>query len=152
MIDGLTCAQVEEYFIEAIKEGKTNKEDDEDTAPVGKKENDARKEMNELSEEDMLKERELFIINPKGAKMSEKVIITSTQKKTAKNSTNTDVKDEACNDNQPHCDHEMDDPTTPVSEMIGQSNTWQSTSVVGAMIGVGCLFVILTRAFKGNRS
>jgi hypothetical protein len=70
-IGGLTCAQVEEYFAEAIKEGKTHEEDDEDTVPVGKKEKE--NEMNELSEEEMLKERESFIINPKGAKMSEKV-------------------------------------------------------------------------------
>lgn len=148
-IGGLTCAQVEEYFAEAIKEGKTHEEYDEDTAPVGKKEkeNDTKKEMNELSEEDMLKERESFIIKPDSTKMPDKVTRTTTPN----NTVGAVVKDGACNNNQSNCDHEMDDPTTPVPEMNGRSNSWRSTrSVVGAMAGVGCLF-ILSRAFKGKR-
>jgi hypothetical protein len=137
-IGGLTCAQVEEYFAEAIREGKTHEEDNEDTVPVGKK------EMNELSEEDMLKERESFIIKPDSTKMPNKVTRTTTPN-------NTVVKDGACNNNQSNCDHEMDDPTTRVPEMNGRSNSWRSTkSVVRAMAGVGCLFII-SRAFKGKR-
>lgn len=138
-IGGLTCAQVEEYFAEAIKEGKTHEEDDEDTVPVGKKEKE--NEMNELSEEEMLKERESFIIKPDSTKRPDKVTRTTTPN-------NTVVKDGACNNNQSNCE---DDPTTPVPEMNGRSNSWRSTrSVVRAMAGVGCLF-ILSRAFKGKR-
>lgn len=148
-IGGLTCAQVEEYFAEAIKEGKTHEEDNEDTAPVGKKEKekDTKMELNELSEEDMLKERESFIIKLDSTKMPDKVTRTTTPK----NTVCAVVMDGACNNNQSNCDHEMDDPTTPVPEMNGRSNSWQSTrSVVRAMAGVGCLF-ILSRAFKGKR-
>jgi hypothetical protein len=105
--------------------------------------------MNELSEEDMLKERESFTIKPDRTKMPEKATRTTTPN-------NTDgavVKDEACNNNQSNCDHEMDDPTTSVAEINGRSNSWRSTrSVFKAMAGVGCLF-ILSRAFnfKGKR-
>ena len=128
-IDGLTCAQVEEYFAEAIKEGKHD--DIEDFDPVVKRENGFKKEST-ISDDDVLKERDSFCQQDHGGSDTEK--------------SNTNDDHDACDDKPTHCSRDID--SIAVTDM-NDNNSWRSAAVFGVLMGVACL-VILSRAGKGK--
>jgi hypothetical protein len=140
-IDGLTCAQVEEYFAEAIKEGKH--EEDEDFDPVVKRENGFKKEST-ISDDDVLKQRDSFSQqdhdNSRGAKAPDVDIGSDTEK------SNTNDDHDACDNDQTHCSRDID--SIAVTDM-NDNNSWRSTAIVGVLIGVACL-VVMSRAVKGK--
>ena len=132
-IDGLTCAQVEEYFAEAIKEGMH--EDDEDFNPVVKKENFVKKE----TTDDMLKERDSFFQRDDESGTSAKA---------------PDVDNGCCtvmsnaNDDKDSCDGNPEIDSIAVTD-INEKSSWRSAAIVGVLMGVACL-VIMSRAVKGR--
>jgi hypothetical protein len=136
-IDGLTCAQVEEYFAEAIKEGKH--EDDEDVNPVMKKDSVLKKETS-ASDGDVLKERDSFALQDhesKGANAPE----AGNESDIAKCITNVDQ------DALAHCSRDVDSVS---ATDLNDNSSWQSArTILGVVLGVTCL-VIMSRAVKGR--
>lgn len=134
-IDGLTCAQVEEYFAEAIKEGMH--EDDEDFSPVVKKENGLKKETTTI-EYDVLKERDSFFQRDNDG--------TSAKAPDVDNGSGT-VKS-ITNDDKHSCDDNPGIDSIAVTDM-NDNTSWRSATIVGVLMGVACL-VIMSRAVKGK--
>ena len=138
-IDGLTCAQVEEYFAEAIKEGKH--EDEEDVNPVMKKDSVLKKEAS-TTDHEIIKERESFALpDHEGAKGPD----VDDGSGTAKRVTNGDQ--DSCNDNTVHCRRDAD--SISITDDVNDNNSWRSATVLGVLMGVVCL-VIMSRAVKGR--
>jgi hypothetical protein len=140
-IDGLTCAQVEEYFAEAIKEGKH--EDDEDFDPVVKRENGFKKEST-ISDDDVLKERDSFSQQDHGKSRGAKASDVDNGIDTEKSITNDDH--DACDDKPTHCSWDID--SIAVTDM-NDNNSWRTAAIVGVLMGAACLFII-SRASKGK--
>lgn len=136
-IDSLTCAQVEEYLTEAIKEGKPN---DVDDVEVEKKAHAGKKEKKDKSKKDAVPIDE-STINGEGKKASEVDVGNGSDENVSGKeslSNNADDKEEACDDDSTvHSD----------SEVMCANHFWQSAAVVGVMLGAMCLFM-MTKATK----
>jgi len=132
-IDGLTCAQVEEYFAEAIKEGKH--ENDEDFDPVVKRENGVKKEST-ITDDNVLRERDSFF-----QKDHDKSDHGSDTEKS-----NTNYDHVACDDKPTPCNRDID---SIAATDMNDNNSWRSAAIVGVLMGVACL-VIISRAGKGK--
>ena len=135
-IDGLTCAQVEEYFAEAIKEGKHK--DDEEVNPVMKKDSVLKKEAS-ASDGEVLKERDSFALQDhenNGANAPD----ADNESDQAKCNTNDDQNALA------HCSR--DDDSLSATD-LDNSCSWRSATILGVVMGVACI-VIMARAVKGR--
>ncbi|KAL7543874.1 hypothetical protein ACHAXR_013260 [Thalassiosira sp. AJA248-18] len=140
-IDGLTCAQVEEYFTEAIKEGKTDEDDDEvEKTTAGKKdqvEKEPKEEPTEVSAttKQANKAEQLCRHGTDTAGIdTEKVAAVS----------NVDDSLEGCNVDSDIQDRESDQ-IFPAEQ--SENNLWRSATLCGVLLGVGCL-LMMSRATK----
>ena len=151
-IDGLTCAQVEEYFTEAIKEGKTEDELEEEVEKVkeGKKK--------EGKKDKPKKDKKGKDKGGKDKKGKDETAKASTAKKAtaAKNKESggegTDVNDsKAPAEASASQKYEavIDDSTTPDDDndvsILGDNlsnQLWRSAAAFGLILGVGCLFMM----------
>ena len=153
-IDGLTCAQVEEYFTEALKEGKTHDEDDDtEKAPVGNKKDKVKQKKDKAPGMEAAKQKEATKDkkgNDNGGKATGVGIGNVISETTVSNKTQSNV----VANNPEYC---ADDPEIvtrdPDSKSVGQKsdNYWRSATVFGVVIGVGCLFM-MSRATRGMKS
>lgn len=143
-IEGLTCAQVEEYFAEAIKEGKINDKDDEDSvvAPVLKREKSEGTKQPNRTNMDSFIERDQIKCNNLKANCAD-------LGKSALKSIPSTIIEEACNDqacnDHPHCDDA--DSKSLIDMNADNNNFWRSATAVGLLLGVGCLYM-MSRASK----
>jgi len=157
-IDGLTCAQVEEYFTEAIREGKTNDEDEdvvEKTPSVKKKKDKGKKDKipkEELTEVPSITKQattKADNIDGKGTKANTvDVGKASAESQPGKKKTepeNVTDNPEACADDSTNESRDSDSKYT-----LDKSANYFSrhATVFGVLIGAGCLFMI-SRATKG---
>jgi hypothetical protein len=141
-IEGLTCAQVEEYFAEAIKEGKINDRDDEDSviAPVLKKEkSEGTKQPNRTN-------MDSFIDCDRAKGGNLKANCAELGKGTLKSIPSTII-EEASND-QAGDDHSHDaDSKSLLLDENHDNNFWRSITAAGLFLGAGCLYM-MSRANK----
>lgn len=140
-IEGLTCAQVEEYFAEAIKEGKINRKDDEDSviAPVLKKE---KSEGSQPTRTVM----DSFIVNDQTKLNNEKGNCVDASKNTMKSIPSTII-EEGDNDEQPPSFKGRDPASDILFDFNIDINFWRSMTALGLCFGAGCLYM-LSRATK----
>lgn len=129
-IDGLTCAQVEEYFKEAIKEGKTDDEDDEDEvekAPAEKEEK-GNKGLNQQPNQELPK------------------IVENRCCGATKNDTNNASVTDKSEHNNSALDSKDADHRVSVEKSLDFFR--RPATVCGVVLGIGCLFM-MSRASKG---
>mmetsp|Transcript_56610 Transcript_56610/g.120192 ORF Transcript_56610/g.120192 Transcript_56610/m.120192 type:complete len:1719 (+) Transcript_56610:117-5273(+) len=152
-IDHLTCAQVEEYFAEAIKEGKTEDEDDDvKKTPAGK---------GDKGKKDAISKEKEIADGPSATKqMSDteknchQVTKATDDGNNGKVESNTPGEREQCG-SEVEVTKACDVDATVRSSGSSQAdfdekdvdNFWRSAAVVGVLLGVGCLFA-MSRAAK----
>lgn len=141
-IEGLTCAQVEEYFAEAIKEGKINDKDEEDSviAPALKKEKSEGSKPSRANMDSFL-ERDLVKCN------SLKATSADLGKGTLKSIPSTII-EEASND-RPGEDrsHHFQDEDPKYLIDVNPDNFWRSVTAIGLFMVAGCMYM-MSRANK----
>ncbi|KAL7555182.1 hypothetical protein ACHAWF_018982 [Thalassiosira exigua] len=174
-IDGLTCGQVEEYFAEAIKEGQTDDEDDVgevEKAPKDKKkegtvETISKEEMDDLSSN--LKQSETLEKEESNGLSQRSISLSSTVKQSnvseEKACGRNDAFDAAVDKDKEEEASGKDDQTgsdavnsdtclddihdrAPNPGPVPGKNFWRSATLLGVLVGAGCLFMI-SRASKG---
>jgi hypothetical protein len=149
--DGLTCAQVEAYFTEAIKEGKIHEEDDEhDKAPPVKKEKEKKKDKTPKKEP-----KEVAPQPPTEANARPVEDVESTSNGTAAME-GVAKREELPNNGgvtgQKSCsvdsnNHIQDDSDTNANEMDADGKFWRRATILSAVVGAGCL-ILMSRALK----
>lgn len=157
-IDGLTCAQVEEYFTEAIKEGKTKDDEDdevEQTPSVKKKKDKGKKD--ETPKEEPTKVISLAKQGSKAEKIDGNGINAKDTDVGKDESGGESTEKQACNDRaawrkiQLFSNHGMptqDEDLDPKFALERNANYyWRSATMFGVVLGAGCLFMI-SRASK----
>ena len=141
-IEGLTCAQVEEYFAEAIKEGKINDKDEEDSviASVLKREKSEGAKQNRTCVDSFIECDKMNCNNNLKANCAE-------LGKGALKSIPSTILEEACTD-QAGDDHPHDaDSKSVLDIMNADNNFWRSVTAAGLFLGAGCLYM-MSRANK----
>ena len=139
-IEGLTCAQVEEYFAEAIKEGKINDRDEEDSviASVLKREKSEGAKQNRTCVDSIVESDKMNCNNSLKANCAElgKGVLKSIPSTILEEVSNEQVGE----------DHPNDADSKSLLD-VNTDNFWRSVTVVGLCLGAGCLYM-MSRASK----
>lgn len=150
--DGLTCAQVEAYFAEAIKEGKVHDEEDDEVEKSSatkekKNKDDAKKEKKKSKEEKAMNGEEAempskkAVISEEAARCVDDTVRTSNHKENVVDFGPANPIDDSVEASQ-------DDHATAI---IDRSfiKFWRPTAVFGVLLGAGCLFLMSRSSGRG---
>jgi len=148
-IDLLTCAQVEEYFAEAIEEGKTDDEEDDEVEKTPKE----KKDKDKKDTSPVLKEKSSAT---KQVSKDEKISSKGTKATEVDKSENGTVENIApVEKNQSREIADNVEPAELTVDNVGfdqkdidDDHFWRSATMYGLLFGAGCLFM-MSRAVKG---
>ncbi len=138
--EGLTCAQVEEYFAEAIKEGKINDKDEEDSviASVLKREISEGAKQNRTCVDSIIECDKMNYNN------NLKVNCAELGKGALKSIPSTILEEVS---NELYCEDHPNDADSKSLLDVNADNFWRSVTTVGLCLGAGCLYM-MSRANK----
>lgn len=152
-IDGLTCAQVEEYFSEAIKEGKIH-EDDHEGEKVPKEKKEKTKKEEKAPKEELAEESSLSIQANTTIKDAEETNVTNVDTSEIPVGATESISDkkevpsgalesgEGCDGDS--ADQSQDSVIDSDIEKV-TNNIWPSAYAIA--LGVGCIFM-MAKALK----
>ena len=149
--DGLTCAQVEAYFTEAIKEGKIHEDDDEhDNAHPAEKEKEKKKDKTPKKEPKEVAPQPLTEANARPVEYVESTgngtaatMEGDAESSLPNNGGITGEKSYSVDSNN----HIQDDSDTNANEMDADGKFWRRATILSAVVGAGCL-ILMSRALK----